>query len=331
MGLAASQARLLTLTSRKADCEYGLAMDSMQKMSLTREMSDLSQEYYSRLKTKQIAYYHNGQYSMMNYNYLMGYGKNYAAILSGDKYALKEDKSMVLTDFKGQVVLSDAYAEAITSVLGDGVKVDANGAGGTFDKSKIPQILAALCPGFEASTFQKLIDDENLSASYDANTVNTLTGEETGETVNVDNSDTLTGKCQALLDFYYPIFVAAASNGWTTEYNQAMSTNDDYVSDALVTGTFQIETIDTHGEYDEGTSLTYYITAGLVEQRNDSDYREEVTAWYEAEKERIAEKETLLDIHMQDLSTELEALKIEIDSVQSFIDDATQSVFDWGA
>ena len=57
MGLACSQARLLTLTARKADCEYGISMNSMHKMALTREMSELSQDYYSKLQAKKISYY----------------------------------------------------------------------------------------------------------------------------------------------------------------------------------------------------------------------------------------------------------------------------------
>ena len=55
MGLAASQSRFLFLTARKADCEYNISIDSMKKMALTREQSDLSKEYYSRLQSKQIA------------------------------------------------------------------------------------------------------------------------------------------------------------------------------------------------------------------------------------------------------------------------------------
>ena len=79
MGLACSQIRLLTLTARKADCEYGISIDSMQKMALSREQTQLSQEYNSKLKAKQISYYANGKYNKINYSYLMGYGNNYAA------------------------------------------------------------------------------------------------------------------------------------------------------------------------------------------------------------------------------------------------------------
>ena len=329
MGLACSQARLLTLTARKADCEYGIAIASMQKMGLTREMSQLSQDYYSQMQSKQISYYANGKYNKMNYGYLMGYGSNYAAVLNPDKYAMKDENSMILTDYKGQVVMSNDYANAITSVLGASA-MDKDGRGGTFSADKIPAILAALCPGFEEETFQKIISNENLPSAYGAHTHQTLTGEETGKSIEVDNSDTLNKKVQSIIDFYYPIFVAAATNGWTTEYNKELEHNENYVSDALVTGAFQLATVNNVGEYNEGDTLTYFITAGLVEARTDADVREEITAFYEAEKERVSDKETILDLYIDEMSTELEAINTEIQSIQSLIDDAISSVFDWG-
>ena len=330
MGLACSQIRLLTLTARKADCEFNISMGSMKKMALTRESAQLSQEYYSRLQSKQISYYANGQYSKMNYSYLMGYGNNYAAIWNGNQ-PLKSDNSMILADYKGQVVLSDSYAKAITDVLGSSV-MDASGRGGTFSTDKIPEILAALCPGIKAEEFKSVIDNTDFgSYSYDSHGVNTITKEETGSQTVTNNTDTVKSKIQQLVDFYYPIFAAAASNGWTTEYNKAMSTNDDYISDAIVSGAFQLETVNEYGEYDEGTSLTYFVTSGLVQSRTDSDAREEVTAWYNAEKERISAKESYLDMEINDWSTELEAINTEIQSIQSLIDDAISSVFDWGS
>ena len=329
MGLACSQARLLTLTARKADCEYGISIDSMHKMALTREMSELSQDYYSKLQSKQISYYANGKYNKMNYGYLMGYGSNYTSVWNQDKYALKDENSMILTDYKGQVVLSNDYAKAITSVLGTSV-MDNDGRGGTFSSDKIPAILAALCPGFSEETFKSVIDGQNLTSAYDAHNVQTITGEETGESVEVDNSSKVTEKVQAIIDFYYPIFAAASANGWTTEYNKDMEHNEDYVSDALVTGSFQLTTVDCTGNYNERDSLTYFITAGMVQARTHSDEREAITAWYEDEKARISEKESMLDLHISDLSMELESINTEIQSIQSLIDDAVSSVFDWG-
>ena len=330
MGLACSNIRLLTLTARKADCEYGISIDSMQKMALSREQTQLSQEYNSKLKAKQISYYANGKYNKINYSYLMGYGNNYAAVTGGTQ-PLKSQNSMILTDFKGQVVMSKAYASAITSVLGSSA-MDSKGRGGTFSTDQIPAILAKLLPGFTEEQFKNAIDGKSQnSTSYDANGVQTITGNSTGNKVTVDNTETTTKKIQSIVDFYYPIFQAAAANGWTTEYNNDMRTNDDYVSDALSSGTFQLATVNDEGNYDPDTSLTYYVTSGLVAQNNNSEVREEVTAWYEAEKARISEKESYLDIDMDNLSTELESINTEIQSIQSLIDDAISSVFDWGS
>ena len=330
MGLACSNIRLLTLTARKADCEYGISIDSMRKMALSREQTQLSQEYNSKLKAKQISYYANGKYNKINYSYLMGYGNNYSAITGGTQ-PLKSQNSMILTDFKGQVVMSKAYASAITSVLGSSA-MDSQGRGGTFSTDQIPAILAKLLPGFTEDQFKNAIDGKSQdSTSYDANGVQTITGNSTGNKVTVDNTETTTKKIQSIVDFYYPIFQAAAANGWTTEYNNDMGTNDDYVSDALSSGTFQLATVNDEGNYDPDTSLTYYVTSGLVAQNNNSEVREEVTAWYEAEKARISEKEDYLDIDMDNLSTELESINTEIQSIQSLIDDAISSVFDWGS
>ena len=114
------------------------------------------------------------------------------------------------------------------------------------------------------------------------------------------------------------------------EYNKDMALNKDYVSDALITGSFQLTTVDNVGNYDERGSLTYFITAGLIQERAHSDDREALTAWYEEEKANISDKETLLDLHISDLSMELETIKTEMQSIQSLIDDAISSVFDWG-
>jgi hypothetical protein len=122
----------------------------------------------------------------------------------------------------------------------------------------------------------------------------------------------LDDKINSIVDFYYPIFLAASSNGWTTEYNKDMASNDNYVSDALVSGSFQLAEVNDYGEYDEGTSLTYFVTAGQIQTRTDSDAREEITAWYNSEKELINEKETYIDLDLENLSTELEAINTVI-------------------
>ena len=329
MGLAVSNIRLLTLTNRKADCEYNISIDSMEKMALTRQQSELSKEYYAKLKAKTISYYANGQYNMMDYNYLMGSVTTVADIVSGNTTNMKKDNSMVLTDKNGLVVLSDSYAQILQRVLGDSC-MDASGRGGTFSIDKIPEILHQLWGSKSAEEFEEIINNGSISKTWNGGA--TVTKSKSGETVSTgntkDNSDSVSSKLQSIVDYYYPIFQAAAANGWTTEYNREVENNSSYVSDALVTGTFQLEQIDSAGAYRPDASLTYFTTTGLVLERTDSKVREEVTAWYNAEKEAISEKEGWIDLELQNLSTELEAINTEIESIKSLIQD-DMNVFNW--
>ena len=177
---------------------------------------------------------------------------------------------------------------------------------------------------------EKVLNNELVSSSLTTETINAITQETTGY-VEIDNSQEMTDLIKKLVDFYYPIFSAAATNGWTTEYNREMQLNDNYISDAIVSGTFQLADVNQYGDYDTGTTLNYFVTAGYIQENTSADYREEVTAWYNAEKARLSEKESYIDMHMQDLSTELEAINTENQSIKSLIDDAVSSVFDWGS
>lgn len=56
MGLAASQARLLTITARKADCEFQSMTLSHQKLSLSRDMERISDEYQNSLNLTKLVY-----------------------------------------------------------------------------------------------------------------------------------------------------------------------------------------------------------------------------------------------------------------------------------
>ena len=328
MGLAASQSRFLFLTARKADCEYNISIDSMKKMALTREQSDLSKEYYSRLQSKQIAYRADGKYNNMTYQYLMGYGSG-SSLVSGMN-PIKTDNSMILTDCNGLVVLGSTYVNALTSVLGDSC-MDTKGRGGTFSADLIPELIAAVAgsPCNNAEDIKTVMNGGEIAGSYDATTLKTMSQTAVGSTVH-DSTTSMTDLFKQVIDFYYPIFHAASANGFTTEYNNEISNNSNYVSDALVSGSLQLVQVNDYGNYDPDTSLTYFITTGLVSERQDSSVREEITAWYNAEKDRISEKESWLDLELSDLSTELEAIKTEMESVKSMIEDG-QKVFEWGS
>ena len=328
MGLASSQVTLLMLTSRKADCEYDIAIASNRKMSLAREASSLSQQYYQKLNTKNLAYYANGRYNNINYEYLMGYGSDVdnRFMLDGF-YPCKSDLRTVLTDYKGRVVLDPWLADLIKSTTGVA-------DGGTFSIEKyLAELISKAIdiPDADTNAVKTVLNNKDLTGTgMGGSRVDSSSGNSLGlETISTDTA--VQAQIVNCIRFYKPIFTAAATNGWTTEYNAQMKANDKYLGDALASGVFQLAQVYDNGSYYEDTSLTYFITSGVVQEQNDSDHREEVTAWYEAEKSIINDKETQLDVFITELSTELEAIKTEMESIQTFIDDAIGTVFDWGA
>ncbi len=325
MGFSIENIRLLALTARKADIEYNISINSMEKMAIAREQSDLTKKYSSMLRAKNVAYYANGKYNQMDYGYLMGYSCNTLHIMNNNSNLLKSDNSMILTDAAGLVVLGSSYVSTMTKVLGASC-MDGKGRGGTFSSEKIPELIASITIS-PLEDIKKVMNGEKADYEYTSDVYQTTTNEEKG-TTTTDGSDALTEMYQKLIDFYKPIFQAAAANGWTTEYNNEMEHNSNYVNDAIVSGTFQLAQVDEIGEYEPDTPLSYFLMSGLVCDKTDSSIREEVTAWYNEEKARINEKENWIDLEQQDLSTELEATKTEIESLKSMLEDDMKP-FEW--
>lgn len=125
MGLATSQVRLLALTSRKADIELQMQINSKRKMMLTRKATELSQEYYNRLKDTNIMYATSNGYEDVNYNYLMGESRNgvYTSDFvkdlmfnNDDTIPRKMEDRMILTDQYGRVVVNDEVARIVAKV-----------------------------------------------------------------------------------------------------------------------------------------------------------------------------------------------------------------------
>lgn len=103
MGLAAGQARLLTITGRKSDCEFESMRLSHQKIALARELADISNEYQNSLNQTKLVYdfYGTGDTStQLSYGILM------------NPSALNNYMPTTITDALGRVTLNSKYAAA---------------------------------------------------------------------------------------------------------------------------------------------------------------------------------------------------------------------------
>ena len=103
MGLAASQARLLTITARKADCEFMSMSLSHQKLALARDMEFISSEYQNALNQTKLVYdyYGSGDKTMD-----LSYGLLMEPSIYNDYFP------KLVTDTENRVILNSAYAKA---------------------------------------------------------------------------------------------------------------------------------------------------------------------------------------------------------------------------
>ena len=324
MGLAASQARLLMYTARKADCELRISKNATEKMALAREQSKLTQEYHSRLNSKNLAYYANGKYHKLDYTYLMG-KEGYSDFYNNNNYAKKQNYNMILTDSRGLVVLDKDYVDNFQKYTEEGKPFAVN-------SDAFVQILFELS-SVEPDAIRKLINNQDVLYDADGHYIINLNKVSDGTHI-FDKTNEKWNR----ISYWYPIVLAAATNGWTSEYaNQLNSQSmeyagEDYLGDGIQSGIFNLVMVQEDGTYMPDTTLSFFTTTneGIVENMS-SDVKEKLTAWYNAEHDRINEKETYLDLENTDLSTELEAIKTAIQSIESYTQDAITSIFDWGS
>lgn len=103
MGLAAGQARLLTITGRKSDCEFESMRLSHQKIALARELADLSNQYQDSLDYTKLVYDYYGTgdtTTPLSYGILM------------KPSILNDYMPILLTDSMNRAVLDSKYAAA---------------------------------------------------------------------------------------------------------------------------------------------------------------------------------------------------------------------------
>ena len=161
MGLAASQARLLTITARKADCEFESMKLSHQKIALSRDMERISDEYQDAMnKTKLVYDYYGTGTSQM----ALTYGLLMTPSIYNDYYP------KLVTDKANRIVLSGAYAYAAKAA---GIPVEGyNGTPSSEVRNKFIEALsdkgvisAASAANVESVSYNNAV---GLGATYSA-------------------------------------------------------------------------------------------------------------------------------------------------------------------
>lgn len=115
MGLAASQCRLLVLTSRQSDIQGELMSISMRRLRLAAQSSDLSNEFANSLNATKLTWDTVGGKTDLTYNLLM------------TPNSVNNAGQYMIGDANGRVILDDDYANVVG---GAGVNSGSAGACG---------------------------------------------------------------------------------------------------------------------------------------------------------------------------------------------------------
>ena len=95
MGMAASQARLLTITARMHDVEYQAQSIQNAKIALATQEDEVYREYLDALdQTTFTVKDNNNQTVVANFNTLCGI--NAARATSKERYLLRDDKNSII-------------------------------------------------------------------------------------------------------------------------------------------------------------------------------------------------------------------------------------------
>ena len=123
MGLAASQARFLAITARKANCEYQSQQIAQQQLSLSRDMETISQEYQDAINQTQLVWDPDGYGTSL-------YDLSYDIMMTPSE--LNNYEPFMLSRRDGKIAVNSQMASALEGLEAYGLTAD--GFTGTDDE-----------------------------------------------------------------------------------------------------------------------------------------------------------------------------------------------------
>ena len=208
MGLSASQARLLTITARKSDCEYESMRLSHQKIALSRDMERLSAEYDTAMAQTKLVWDYYGTDSEttdLTYGLLM------------TPSAINNYTPSPITDSSGRVVLDDRLATAAKAA---GIPQEG------LDGLPSSDVRNAFIDSLVSTGYISAVQGENIKKT----TYNQMAGVGSSDLVNVNTTEgTLQDLITAVSGEYFDFSsVTSFSNQYVGEVNIVSQSNNSF-------------------------------------------------------------------------------------------------------
>lgn len=301
MGLAASQVRLLQLTSRQHRIEYQAQKIQAQKLQLSNESDAAYNKYMTALDAKKVQYKYIGNdgsitYKDANYNSMFKWHKSDDENGVQNLYALERVKT-------GTLILDSNTIKVAKDIF--------NLPTPTYnDIKKLPE-------------YNKLTEDEYNKDNEKYN----------HEYLKYKFSQGITNNSQdaAELDYYDNLFDKISEYGVDKlePMSVAYAESSEWLTNMLANAEVMLLKWEAEGG-DDGKGAwaeTNVSTDLLLQEVSDEKELKKAEATYEAETTRINRKDAQYDTILSQTETERSAIKTEIDSLKQVRNDNIEKTF----
>lgn len=255
---------------------------------------------------------------------------------------MQDDDSKTATYYLLSEIAVNDYISSGRLTGNDVLKVDTTATTSSADTATVP-----LGNDHDLTNAEIIIDNKMENSEYDIK-VDDYIKEDSGyrdklvEKVNkakerIDDLENqmeniYSGSNKKLMDFYDALFERIAENGWTIDENTSSDNRGNkastYLNNKLQNNDYFIAVpeakIDSNG-YNYTSKMAQSVTK--IYTVNDENEQNSALSKYEADKNLISSKENKIDLIMQKLETEQEAINTEMESVKKIENENIEKTF----
>lgn len=304
MGLSASQARFLQLTARRNNLEYEAQQISMQRLSVAQELTDVSNEYNDKISNKKLmfSYTDSTQHQIeLSYSNYMGYMNQQMEGLNSSQ------QKMFLVSTSGKIVVNSIE-----------------------DMQKI----------IEDNTVYTKVTDADPNKDY-SNCIQ-ITKEENGQNVIyykepkfTNNDFVIIVNEESKID---EMLKNDALNDYSVEDSYKIATRSNFIVGTNLNNIDEFQNAIREGIYtfarlgknDEDKLVSQEwstIGGGAITEKLDETDDAQAQAKYEKESKRLELLDKKMQLELDEIETERNAVKTEMDSLEKVINDNIEKTF----
>lgn len=334
MGLAASQARLLFLTSRMSDLELRAQVISNQKIRLAMQSSAASLEYTRELDQKKFQI-KNG-YSNGSPTYTTATVENVTAYNSLGSQKMIQDNS-------GRIIVSQKMADNYNAALNEGVFFFrgpglSTGEGMRQQYRTLKDFLDGQlhCTSIEdyKARNPKASDSEianmQKQITYLTNVYSGAEGfmRQMGYTSDPNNTNSKLSYDSGAAAYYSEMYNQMKNGGYKV-INESDFKDADWLENGILGGGLRLydQKTEADGKTKKWENVSWTSGDPDIQEVEDTAGVAKAEAKYETTVAQINAKDKILDLELKNVDTEHSAVQNEIDSVKKIIDKNIERAF----